>query len=104
MDVKSSLINWKYLQREMNPLKPIVKVLTIIQTPHDYCQFMRLLYASGYIIHHSCEHPRAITLSKDVLGYIENRDVTDTCYKFVIYGKTKRNHNNARIVYLVKGE
>lgn len=104
MNVKSSLINWKYLQREMNPLKPMTKVLTIIQTPYDYCQFMRLLYASGYIIHHSCEHPRAITLPKDVLGYIENRDVTATCYKFVIYGKTKRNHNNARIVYLVKGE
>lgn len=95
---------FKRFMQECNPLKPMIKVLTIIQTPHDYCQFMRLLYASGYIIHHSCEHPRAITLPKDVLGYIENRDVTATCYKFVIYGRTKRNHNNARIVYLVKGE
>lgn len=95
---------FRRFMQECSPLKTMTKVLTIIQTPHDYCQFMRLLYASGYTIHHSCEHPRAITLPKGVLGYIENRDVTATCYKLVIYGRTKRNHNNARIVYLVKGE
>lgn len=93
---------FKRFMQECNPLKPTTKVLTIIQTPLDYCQFMRLLYASGYIIGHSCEHPRAITLPKGVVGYIEKRDAEARCYKFVIYGKTKRNHNNARIVYLIR--
>ena len=104
MKVKSSRINWKHLQRELDPMKPTVKTLTLIQNPSDYCAFMRLMYASGYTIHHSCEHPRSITLSMGVLGYIEKRDPEAKCYKFVIYGKTKRNHNNARIVYLSKGE
>lgn len=88
--------------QEYNPLRPMTKVLTIIQTPSDYCQFMRLMYASGYTIHHSCEHPRAITLPMGVVGYIEKRDAEARCYKFVIYGRTKRGHNNAKIVYLIR--
>ena len=87
--------------QKQNPLKPMTKVLTIIQSKEDYCQFMRLMYATGYTIHHSKEHPRAITLPQSVIGYIEKRDAEAKCYKFVIYGHTRR-HNNARVVYLIR--
>lgn len=96
----NSPINWRKLQQEQNPLKPTTKVLILMQTPRDYCNFVRLLYASGYRIVGRAEHPRAITLDQKTFGYIECRDETKAVYKFVIYGYNRR-HNNARVVYLV---
>lgn len=81
---------------------PRTKVLTLILSADGYCGYLQMLYGMGYTIHHSAEHPRAITLPKGVLGYIETRDETANTYKFVIYGKTKRSHNNARVVYLTR--
>ncbi len=98
MRIDSSPINWTQLQRKLNPMKPTTKVLTLIQTPNDYCNFARLLYASGYTITKRAEHPRAITLDQKTFGYIECRDETKAVYKFVIYGYNRR-HNNARVVY-----
>lgn len=92
-------MSWQRLQREQNPLRPTTKVLTLIQTPQDYCKFIRLMYASGYTITGHAKHPRAITLDKNTFGYIECRDESKSVYKFVIYGYTRR-HNNARIIYL----
>lgn len=77
-----------------------MKVLNFILHSEDYCQFMRLFYSLGYTIHHSAWHPRAITIPMGVLGYVEKRDESGDTYKLVIYGKTRRGNNNARVVYL----
>jgi hypothetical protein len=99
MQVKTSLINWKRLQRELDPMRPTVKVLTLMQRPSDYCSFMKLMYSAGYRITKHAEHPRCIYLDLDTFGYIECRDTTKSVYKFVIYGRDRRT-NNARVVYL----
>lgn len=99
MKAKSSPINWKHLQREMDPMRPTTKVLTLIQKPTDYCAFMRLMYSAGYRIVKHAKHPRCIYLDLNTFGYIECRDETKRVYKFVIYGYDRRD-NNARIVYL----
>ena len=99
MITKSSLINWKHLQRELDPMKPTVKVLTLMQKPSDYCSFMKLMYSAGYRITKHAEHPRCIYLDLNTFGYIECRDATKSLYKFVIYGRDRRA-NNARVVYL----
>ena len=79
-----------------------MKVLNFILHAEDYCQFVRLFYSLGYTIHHSAEHPRAITIPMGVLGYLEKRDESGDTYKLVIYGKTRRGYNNARVVYLTR--
>lgn len=79
-----------------------MKVLNFILNASDYCSFMRLFYSMDYTIDHSALHPRAITIPKDVLGYIEKRDISGDTYKLVIYGKTHRPCNNARVVYLTR--
>lgn len=79
-----------------------MKVLNFILNASDYCEFMRLFYGLGYTIHHSATHPRSITIPSDILGYIERRDVSGDTYKFVIYGKSHRPYNNARVVYLTR--
>lgn len=99
MVTKSGLINWKRLQREQNPMRSTTKVLTLIQKPSDYCSFMRLMYSMGYRIVKHAKHPRCIYLDLDTFGYIECRDATMSVYKFVIYGRDRRD-NNARVVYL----
>ncbi len=98
MRTDSSPISWNQLQRELNPMKQATKVLTLIQTPNDYCQFARLMYASGYRITKRASHPRAITLDPNIFGYIECRDETKRVYKFVIYGTVSRR-DNARVIY-----
>lgn len=103
MKVKSSPINWKHIQRELNPMKPATKVLTLMQKPTDYCAFMRLLYAAGYRIVKTASYPRCITLDMNTFGYIECRDNVKSAYKFVVYGYT-RKCNNARVIWLKKGE
>jgi hypothetical protein len=99
MQVKNSPINWKHLQKEFDPMRPTVKVLTLMQRPSDYCSFMKLMYSAGYRITKHAKHPRCIYLDLDTFGYIECRDATKSVYKFVIYGCDRRD-NNARVVYL----
>ena len=98
METKSAM-SWQRFQREQNPLRPTTKVLTLIQTPQDYCKFIKLMYASGYYIIGHAQHPKAITLDMNTFGYIECRDESKSIYKFVIYGCKKRR-DNARVIYL----
>lgn len=86
----------------MAQVTEMMKVLNFILNAEDYCEFMKLFYSLGYTIHHSCTHPRSITIPKGVVGYIEKRDISGDIYKLVIYGKTHRPCNNARVVYLTR--
>ena len=86
----------------MEQMTEKMKVLDFIMDASQYCRFMKMFYSVGYTIHHSCTHPRSITIPKGVVGYIEKRDKSGDTYKIVIYGKTRRPYNNARVVYLTR--